>query len=68
MFEWLFAKESTTKISDAKEPIARFEVLSSDDKFLDLASTLEDLSPLDKCYHIVSNSKFFKCDTTNKKK
>ena len=57
MFEWLFGKDSTesSESDDSKEPITRFEVLSTDEKFLDFATTLADLSPLDACYHIVSS-------------
>ncbi|XP_025082982.1 protein brambleberry-like isoform X2 [Pomacea canaliculata] len=57
MFEWLFGKEkagsSDNEAENGKEPIIRFEVLSSDEKFLDFATTLSDLSPLDACYHVV---------------
>ena len=56
MFEWLFGKETaeSSESDDSKEPITRFEVLSTDEKFLDFATALTDLSPLDACYHIVS--------------
>jgi hypothetical protein len=55
MFEWLFGKSSDGSggSSDTKEPTTRFEVLSTDEKFLDFATTLADLSPLDACYHVV---------------
>ena len=56
LFEWLFGKKTaeSSESDDAKEPITRFEVLSTDEKFLDFATALADLSPLDSCYHIVS--------------
>lgn len=64
MFEWLFGKEkagsSDNEAENGKEPIIRFEVLSSDEKFLDFATTLSDLSPLDACYHVVSVHKLRK--------
>ncbi|KAK7094027.1 protein brambleberry-like [Littorina saxatilis] len=55
MFEWLFGSEKTkaSENGDSEEPITRFEVLSADEKFLDFATTLADLSPLDACYHVV---------------
>lgn len=55
LLEWLFGTQPTklTENPDAKEPTTRFEVLSTDEKFLDFATVLVDLSPLDACYHVV---------------
>ncbi|KAL8622670.1 hypothetical protein ACOMHN_009304 [Nucella lapillus] len=55
MFEWLFGERKTVshESTDSEEPLTRFEVLSTDEKFLDFATTLADLSPLDACYHVV---------------
>ena len=58
VLEWLFGTEEADNANKASggedEPPIRFEVLSSDEKFLDFAQTLRDLSPLDTCYNIVS--------------
>ncbi|XP_005101161.1 protein brambleberry [Aplysia californica] len=66
VFEWLFGageggeKAAGTLGGENRTPI-RFEVLSSDEKFLDFAQTLTDLSPLDACYNIVIYSLKTKC-------
>ncbi|CAL1531063.1 unnamed protein product [Lymnaea stagnalis] len=57
MLEWLFGDgkdtgQASTETEEIK-PTIRFEVLSSDEKFLDYARTLSDMSPLDACYNIV---------------
>ncbi|XP_059146093.1 protein brambleberry-like [Physella acuta] len=58
VLEWLFgdgtdqANQDHSTENQNENPI-RFEVLSADEKFLDYARTLSDMSPLDACYNIV---------------
>ena len=54
IFEWLFGEDHKDAPEEKQSEEIRFEVLSSDEKFLDFARTLHDLSPLDACYNIVS--------------
>ncbi|GFN96069.1 protein brambleberry-like isoform x1 [Plakobranchus ocellatus] len=61
MFEWLFGENSKDVPQSSDEKTIRFEVLSSDEKFLDFARTLNDLSPLDACYNIVIYNLKKKC-------
>ena len=49
---WLFGPEADIEKALAKN--VKFEVVSTDKKFLKFASELSELSPLDSCYHIVS--------------
>ncbi|BFZ23059.1 hypothetical protein BsWGS_26097 [Bradybaena similaris] len=62
MLEWLFGDgkaeaSDETSVSDS----IRFEVLSADEKFLEFAKTLNDMSPLDACYNIVIYNLKKKC-------
>ena len=66
MLEWLFGESDTKDVPENEQENderIRFEVLSSDEKFLDFARTLNDLSPLDACYNIVSMSLFSKVNS-----
>lgn len=57
MKDWFFGEEQQEKIDGAlkvRKTQTQFEVISSDENFLKLAKALNDLSPLDACYHIVS--------------
>ncbi|KAK3705501.1 hypothetical protein RRG08_041375 [Elysia crispata] len=64
MLEWLFGESDTKDVPENEQENderIRFEVLSSDEKFLDFARTLNDLSPLDACYNIVIYNLKKKC-------
>ncbi|XP_061189531.1 protein brambleberry-like [Saccostrea echinata] len=51
---WMFGDDTQHNVDKAlKKSSAKFEVVSTDTKFLKLASELTDMSPLDACYHIV---------------
>lgn len=51
---WLFGDHGQHIVdSSLSKSGAKFEVVSTDEKFLKFASTLTDMSPLDACYHIV---------------
>ena len=57
VFDWLFGTEDEqAKDVPFKKSGIRFEVLSTDEKFLDFAKTLTDLTPLDACYQLVCSS------------
>ena len=60
VMEWLFGSgdEKKNEVEDKEDtsPI-RFEVLSTDEKFLDFAVTLKEMSSLDACYNIVSRTR-----------
>ncbi|XP_071111837.1 protein brambleberry-like [Haliotis cracherodii] len=55
VLEWLFGSDSQKKENgDVKQGSgARFEVISTDEHFLEFAKTLKDLSTLDACNQIV---------------
>ncbi|XP_046582949.1 LOW QUALITY PROTEIN: protein brambleberry-like [Haliotis rubra] len=55
VLEWLFGSDSQQKENgDVKQGSgARFEVISTDEHFLEFAKTLKDLSTLDACNQIV---------------
>ncbi|RUS82974.1 hypothetical protein EGW08_009259, partial [Elysia chlorotica] len=64
VLEWLFGDSDNNDVSENEqknEETIRFEVLSSDEKFLEFASTLNDLSPLDACFNIVIYNLKKKC-------
>uniref|UniRef100_A0A0B7ARD3 Protein brambleberry n=1 Tax=Arion vulgaris TaxID=1028688 RepID=A0A0B7ARD3_9EUPU len=63
MLEWLFGDGKVEATGDVAGPDSsvRFEVLSSDEKFLDFAQSLNDMSPLDACYNIVIYNLKRKC-------
>lgn len=48
---WLFGPDTDIDKSFSKN--VKFEVVSTDKKFLKFASELNEMSPLDSCYHIV---------------
>lgn len=55
---WLFGDDEQDGGTEKKTGVAardssRFEMLSTDEKFLEYSKTLAELSPLDECYHIV---------------
>lgn len=51
---WLFGDHHQNVVDKAlSESGAKFEVVSTDEKFLKFANELNDMSPLDACYHIV---------------
>lgn len=51
---WLFGDHHQYVVDKAlSESGAKFEVVSTDEKFLKFANELNDMSPLDACYHIV---------------
>lgn len=55
MKHWLFGDHKQSVVDKALgERGAKFEVVSTDEKFLKFANELTDMSPLDACYHIVS--------------
>ncbi|XP_064611789.1 LOW QUALITY PROTEIN: protein brambleberry-like [Liolophura sinensis] len=63
---WLFGDDEQDGGTEKKTGIAardssRFEMLSTDEKFLEYSKTLAELSPLDECYHIVIYSLRKKC-------
>ncbi|XP_048769489.1 protein brambleberry-like [Ostrea edulis] len=59
---WLFGDHVQHIVdSSLSKSGAKFEVVSTDEKFLKFASTLTDMSPLDACYHIVVYSLKKKC-------
>lgn len=51
--DWLFGQETQTDVDSALSKNVKFEIVSTDEKFLQLANTLTEMSPLDSCYHIV---------------
>ncbi|XP_041377242.1 protein brambleberry-like [Gigantopelta aegis] len=62
VFDWLFGtEEEQAENAPFKKSGIRFEVLSTDEKFLDFAKTLTDLTPLDACYQLVVYSLQKKC-------
>ncbi|KAL5015168.1 hypothetical protein ScPMuIL_009438 [Solemya velum] len=64
MKDWFFGEEQQEKIDGAlkvRKTQTQFEVISSDENFLKLAKALNDLSPLDACYHIVIYSLKKRC-------
>lgn len=59
---WLFGDHHQNVVDKAlSESGAKFEVVSTDEKFLKFANELNDMSPLDACYHIVVYSLKKKC-------
>lgn len=51
---WLFGDHHQNVVDKAlSQSGAKFEVVSTDEKFLKFANELNDMSPLDACYHIV---------------
>lgn len=59
---WLFGDHHQNVVDKAlSQSGAKFEVVSTDEKFLKFANELNDMSPLDACYHIVVYSLKKKC-------
>ena len=57
LFEWLFGEKEADGSDERRIVVAsglKFEVPTADDKFLELKDALDNLSQLNKCYHIVS--------------
>ncbi|XP_062578041.1 protein brambleberry-like [Saccostrea cucullata] len=59
---WMFGDDTQHNADNAlKKSSSKFEIVSTDTKFLKLASELTDMSPLDACYHIVVYNLKKKC-------
>ncbi|KAH9489374.1 hypothetical protein Btru_056524 [Bulinus truncatus] len=66
MFEWFFEDEKdnpllSSKATKSKDDKIKFEILSSDETFLDSALSLTEMSPLDACYNIIIYNLKKKC-------
>ena len=55
LFDWLFGKdESENEEITVKSSRMKFEVSVGDQRFMQLKDVLDNMSPLDACYNIVS--------------
>ncbi|KAH3827029.1 hypothetical protein DPMN_128957 [Dreissena polymorpha] len=50
LFEWLFDEKPQENADNALAKRSTFEILTIDDKFLQLKNYIEDLSELESCY------------------
>ena len=56
LFEWLFGNDRNSEKNDriVRSSGMKFEVSTGDQRFLQLKDVLDNMSPLDACYNIVS--------------
>ena len=59
LFDWLFGKDEA-KNERASTSGMKFELSTGDQRFLQLKDVLDNMSPLDACYNIVSFAKLLK--------
>ncbi|KAK6176026.1 hypothetical protein SNE40_014391 [Patella caerulea] len=62
LFEWLYGENRENELkSTPGQADMKYEVVTTDDKFLEFAKTLNELKPLDACHNIVVYNLKRKC-------